>query len=102
MDLFDHAAQAAPEFKIERNIPLESDRAGKRNQKWPRPDFPFDLMETGDSFVVRPDQCGGAPLIVVQNIVSGAAATYRRNAPGDRRFATRQCKGEFIRCWRTQ
>jgi hypothetical protein len=104
MDLFDHANAALGEFKIAHGLPIERDRSIKRNAAWRRPDFPFKRMEKGDSFDCTPAQCGGAPLIVVQNIVSGAAASFAKNqmkAGGAKpSFTTRQMPG-FVRCWRT-
>ena len=44
----------------------------------------------------------GAPLIVVQNLASGAASQYCKGfVPGARRFTTRQIGGRFVRVWRT-
>ena len=104
MDLFDHADTSLGEFRISHGIPVEVDRSAKRNHSWKRPDFPFKRMEKDDSFDCTPAQCGGAPLIVVQNIVSGAAATFAKNqvkAGGAKPvFTTRQMNG-FVRCWRT-
>lgn len=89
-------------FPIEKGVPIARDDSPRQRQKWTRPDFPFDRMTVGDSFVVRPEDCGGAPLIVVQNLASGAAATYCKGfVPGARRFTTRQVGGRFVRVWRT-
>lgn len=104
MDLFDHAAMRVGDFPLSRGLPVQGDRSSTRNRQWKRPDFPFAKMEVGDSFDCYPHQCGGAPLIVVQNIVSGAAATFRKNSEDKRTFTTRQVRnqsyGEFVRCWR--
>lgn len=101
MDLFDHASMRVGDFPLSRGIPVGGDRSGTRNRQWVRPNFPFAKMEIGDSFDCYPHQCSGAPLIVVQNIVSGAAATHRKNCTGEKPvFTTRQIRGEFVRCWR--
>lgn len=102
MDLFTHADNADCRFPIEQGIPVGRDGSDVQRGKWEKPDFPFARMEVGDSFVVRPEHCGGAPLIVVQNLASGAASAYcKKNfAPGARKFTTRQIGGEFVRVWR--
>lgn len=89
-------------FPIERGVPVASDRSASRNATWPKPEFPFSRMVVGESFVVRPEHCGDAPLIVTQNIVSSAASAYCQEfAPEARpKFTTRQQGGRFVRCWR--
>lgn len=87
-------------FPIERGIPVARDKSPEQRPKWKKPDFPFAKMGLGDSFIVRPSDCGGAPLIVVQNLCSGAASSYCKDfPPGARKFTTRQC-GDFVRVWR--
>lgn len=104
MDLFDHARTADGEFEIKRGIPVTNDRATPQYRAYKRPDFAktFSRMQVGDCFDCTPAQCGHAPLIVTQNMVSGAAATFAKNYPGPGRpkFTTRQVRGEFVRCWR--
>lgn len=90
-------------WPIETGIPVSRDESPRQRVKWARPDFQTQLarLAVGQSFTVRPDQCGGAPLIVVQNLASGAASTYCKGfAPGARRFTTRQIGGRFVRVWR--
>lgn len=95
----------ADDFKIEHGIPLASDRAASRHRSWPKPQLrdTFARMRVGDSFTVFPHHYGGAPLIVVQNIVSSAASAYSKDFPLSTRprFSTRQQGGRFVRCWRT-
>ncbi len=87
-------------FPIESGIPVGKDKSPEQRPKWTKPDFPFAKMDVGDSFVVRPSDCGGAPMIVVQNLCSGAAAVYCKNfTRGVRKFTTRQCR-DFVRVWR--
>jgi hypothetical protein len=101
MDLFDHAAlRTAKPFPIERGIPIPQGREYAVRATWERPDFDFAGMEVGDSFCVWPHQCGDAPLIVVQNMVSGAAATFCKKHLPKRKFTTRQIQGQYVRCWR--
>lgn len=107
MDLFDHAAQTAATpintgIAIERGIPIPAGREHTVKSDWERPDFRFSDMEVGDSFQVWPHDCGGPPLIVVQNMVSGAVATYRNKNGRDRKFTTRQIQGQYVRCWRVE
>ena len=102
-DLFDYDPKPDP-WPIETGVPISGDKSPRQRVKWARPDFQAQLarLEVGQSFVVRPEQCGGAPLIVVQNLASGAAATYCKGfTPGARKFTTRQIDGEFVRVWRT-
>lgn len=88
-------------FPIETGIPVGKDKSPEQRAKWDKPEFPFDRMKVGDSFTVRPSDCGGAALIVVQNLCSGAANGYcKQFVPGARKFTTRQC-GTFVRIWRT-
>lgn len=101
IDLFSYSPEPE-EFPIERGVPISRDESPRQRAKWHRPEFPFDRMEVGDSFTVRPEHCGGAPLIVVQNLASGAASTYCKGfVPGARKFTTRQIGGRFVRVWRT-
>lgn len=103
MDLFDHAAMhTAPRPRIERGIPIPTSRETAVRASWEKPEFDFEHMSVGDSFAVWPHECGGAPLIIVQNLVSGAAATFRKKDPHGRTFTTRQIQGQFVRCWRTK
>tara|TARA_R110002126_G_scaffold285523_1_gene435921 strand:- start:110 stop:373 length:264 start_codon:yes stop_codon:yes gene_type:complete len=83
-------------FTISKNIPLTSDKQWQSN--WSKPEFPFSEMNVGDSFTVRPEDCNGAPLIVVQNIASSAASTFVKGS--NWKFATRQIGGKFVRVWR--
>jgi len=102
-DLFDYGAPPDP-WPIESGIPISRDESPRQRTKWARPDFQTQLarLEVGQSFTVTPEMCGGAPLIVVQNLASGAAATYCKGfTPGARRFTTRQIGGRFVRVWRT-
>lgn len=98
-DLFTFAA--AERFPLEQGVPISRDKSPNEVPKWEKPDFPFRRMRVGDSFVVRPSDCGGAPLIVVQNLCSGAACQYRKKQPfGTWNFTTRQVGGRFVRVWR--
>lgn len=105
MDLFtftpERAAKEA-EFPIEKGIEIKSDRSSSRHGKWRKPEFPFHRMQPGDSFLCTPAQCGGAPLIVTQNIVTSEVAKYcKAFKPEDRpKFTTRQVDGAAVRCWR--
>lgn len=95
--------QQLEQFPIEKGIPIGRDNSGRMKAKWLKPDLHprFDQMQVGDSFAVRPADLGGAPLIVVQNFVSGSAATYCKGfVPGARKFTTRQ-RGDHVRVWRT-
>lgn len=101
MDLFDHAAlRTKPRFPLERGIPVPTRRESFVKLAWKRPEFDFAGMEVGDSFAVWPHDCGDPPLIVVQNLVSGAAATFRKADGRGKVFTTRQIQGQFVRCWR--
>jgi hypothetical protein len=102
MDLFDHAAMNSHPFPLQRGIPVPTSREISAKASWERPDFGFERLEVGDSFDVWPHQCGNEALIVVQNTVSGAAATFRKKGYQDRRFTTRQMQGQFVRCWRVE
>jgi hypothetical protein len=103
MDLFDFspATHSAP-FAIKRGIPIPSSRESAVKSTWERPVFRFQDMEIGDCFDVWPHECGDLDLIRVQNFVSGAASTFRKNDIKRRRFATRQIQGQFVRCWRVE
>ena len=103
MDLFDHAAANRTPFTIEKGIPVASNRGPKRHRRLKKPDFPFGQMEVGDSFAVSRADVENAELIVVQNMVSGAASTWCSNykGPGKPKFTTRQMRGDTVRCWRT-
>lgn len=101
-DLFDYGTPPDP-WPIESGIPVAGDQSPRQRVKWARPDFQAQLarLDVGQSFVVRPEQCGGAPLIVVQNMASGAVSAYCKGfTPGARRFTTRQVGGQFVRVWR--
>lgn len=99
-DLFSY--EKNPRFPIESGIPVGTDNQPRARRNWEKPDLPFDKMAVGDSFIVRPSHCGGAPLIVVQNLCSGAASVYCKQFPkGARKFTTRQVGREFVRVWRT-
>lgn len=101
-DLFSYGAPPDP-WPIEDGIPISADESPRQRAKWARPDFQTQLarLAVGQSFTVTPEQCGGAPLIVVQNMASGAAATYCKGfVPGARKFTTRQIGGRFVRVWR--
>jgi hypothetical protein len=98
-DLF----QSLERFPIEKGVPIGRDNSGRQKARWLKPDLSerFAQMEVGDSFAVRPADLGGAPLIVVQNYVSGAAATYCKGfVIAARKFTTRQ-RGDHVRVWRT-
>lgn len=102
-DLFDAPPPPDP-WPIEEGIPVGKDESQRQRVKWARPDFQKQLgrLQVGQSFTVGPERCGGAPLIVVQNMASGAAATYCKDfPPGTRKFTTRQIGGRFVRVWRT-
>jgi hypothetical protein len=89
-------------FPIEKGIEIGRDNSGRMKARWLKPDLHprFDRMEVGDSFAVRPADLGGAPLIVVQNYVSGSAATFCKGfVSGARKFTTRQ-RGDHVRVWR--
>lgn len=101
MDLFTQQ-NANERFPIEQGIPVGRDSSVAQRKKWDKPNFPFSKMEVGDSFIVRPEDCGGPPLIVLQNLVSGAASSYcKKNfMPGVRKYTTRQIGGVYVRVWR--
>lgn len=106
--LFEYASNATRNvagFLIEPGIPVTSDRAGRRNAKYTKPDILPVLrkMQPGDSFVVRPSDCGGAPLIVTQNIVTGIISQFKSEFAPEVRpsFTTRQQGGRWVRVWRT-
>jgi hypothetical protein len=102
-DLFTYDPAPDP-WPIETGISVGRDESPRRHKQWPKPDFQKQLarLEVGESFVVRPEQCGGAPLIVVQNLASSAVHTYYKGfVPGARKFVTRQIGGRFVRVWRT-
>lgn len=104
MDLFDYAPPVgtpAP-FSIKRGIPIPTSRESSVRSTWERPVFRFGDMEVGDCFDVWPHECGNLDLIRVQNFVSGAAATFRKNDSLGRRFTTRQIQGQFVRYWRVK
>ncbi len=101
-DLFDYGAPPDP-WPIETGIPVSKDESPSQRVKWARPDFAKQLarLSVGQSFTVTPEQCGGAPLIVVQNLASGACSHYCKGfTPGARKFTTRQIGGRFVRVWR--
>lgn len=103
MDLFEHAYTHPREpFAIERGIPIPTSRESAQKETWERPDFHFDRMEVDDSFAVWPHEVGNLPLIVVQNLVSGAAAAARKKSGYVKRFTTRQIQGQYVRCWRKE
>lgn len=103
MNLFDYAPpKPAEPFAIQRGIPIPTSREHRVKSTWERPEFKFSDMEIGDSFEAWPHECGGAPLIVVQNMVSGAAATFCKTYAHGRKFTTRQLRGQFVRCWRVE
>lgn len=101
-DLFDPPGVPDP-FPITYGIPVGRDSSDTQRPKWERPDLKaaFDKMRVGGSIDIYPHHCGGAPLIVVQNIVTGAVLTYCKDfTPGARKYTTRQIGGRFVRCWR--
>lgn len=82
-------------FRIESDIPLTANREHRARATWNPGAFPFDRMQVGDSFAVRPP--AGVEAIYVQNRVSGAASKMHRETT--KRFTTRQ-RGGVVRCWR--
>lgn len=105
MDLFSHAAQRETRqepFSIKRGIPIPTSREARVKPTWTRPEFHFGAMDVGDCFDVWPHEVGDQPLIVVQNTVSGAAASFRTKSAPEKRFTTRQIQGQFVRCWRVK
>lgn len=87
-------------FEIEEGIPIARDKSltKKRNI---RPEFPFAKMKVGDSFSVRPEDCGSKTLIQCQNMVTSAACGYRKVFDENFGYTSRQMNG-YVRIWRTQ
>ena len=102
-DLFDHAARNTTRFRIEKGVPIASDKSRERRGKVDKPDFPFRHMQVNDSFCASLDDVHyQLSLIELQNMVSGAASQFSKNsnlAPAPK-FTTRQMKGDTVRCWR--
>lgn len=104
MDLFDHAAmQTPPRFAIKRGIPIPTSRELSAKSTWDRPDFDFKAMAVDECFDVWPHEISpDIDLIRTQNLVSGAAATFRKKFAPEKVFTTRQIQGQFVRCWRVK
>lgn len=97
-DLFSHAQTSQPQYMVvEQGIPIPEDGQRRQRNEWKKPDFPFKEMQIGDSFAVRPQP--EQPLIVLQNLCSGAAHTYGKNQKPMQKFTTRQ-RGAHVRTWR--
>lgn len=90
-DLFDFCEG----IRIESGIPLTSDRSVRQRISWNPGEFPFDKLDVGQSFSVRPP--AGIDLIYVQNKITGAASKLHRETL--KRFTTRQ-QSDCVRCWR--
>lgn len=100
-DLFSFAAarRFINGYEIEDDIPIGSDGRERKRREWERPKFPFAGLGIGQSF--RQDPIHGLTLIETQNLVSGAACSYRsKQPPGSWNFTTRQVAGRYVRCWR--
>lgn len=82
---------------VESGIPIPTNRSTRQRSGWNPDDFPFGLMEVGDSFAVSPPE--GVHLIYVQNKITGAASKLHRET--DKKFTTRQTNGQ-VRCWRVE
>tara|TARA_R110000822_G_scaffold34070_6_gene96971 strand:- start:3005 stop:3316 length:312 start_codon:yes stop_codon:yes gene_type:complete len=97
-DLFAYARTNEPQYiVVEQGIPIPKDGQGRKRNDWAKPKFPFDEMEVGDSFAVRPQE--EQPLIVLQNTCSGAAHLYGKKQVPEKKFTTRQ-RGTHVRIWR--
>lgn len=84
---------------VESGVPIPEDGRPRKRTEWRKPNFPFSEMSVGDSFAVFPQ--AEQPLIVLQNMCSGAASQYRKTQAPDKRFTTRQM-GDRVRVWRTE
>lgn len=101
-DLFDYATVRTPHrFAIQRGIAKPISREARTRSTWERPEFDFKSMDVDDSFDVWPHEISPEiDLIRTQNLVSGAAAQFRKNFGREKVFSTRQIQGQFVRCWR--
>ncbi len=98
-DLFDRPDAIV----IERGVPIPANRVSHQRIEWDRikAQIDFDRMQIGDSFAVRPEWAPGADLLRLQNFISGAASSYRKErVPGSWVFTTRQMADGSVRCWR--
>lgn len=99
-DLFSSSARVVRGYTIESGVPV-ADRQERKRREWEAPNFPFEGMKVGDSFIQYP--LPGLSLIETQNLVSGAACTFRKKQPpGSWQFTTRQIAGRYVRCWRIE
>ena len=87
-------------FEIEEAIPIARDKSLTKKRTF-RPEFPFSKMSVGDSFAVRPEDCGAETLIQCQNMVTSAACGYRKAFNNNFGYTSRQMNG-YVRIWRTQ
>ena len=87
-------------IKIQSDRPLPETSIPQKRVQWDnlKSKFPFDEMEIGQSFAI---DCYdyGVSQIVLQNYISGAASSYRKDNP-DKAFTTRQLGISFVGCWR--
>jgi hypothetical protein len=86
-------------FEIEQDIPIARDKSLTKKRTH-RPEFPFSQMKVGDSFAVRPEDCGSETLIQCQNMVTSAACGYREKHDKYFGYTSRQMNG-YVRIWRT-
>lgn len=80
-------------YKIEANIPIPPPVSGRRRMK-----YPFDAMQTGDSFFVSKNETKG-DIKKLQNQVGAAAAGARKKFGF--KFAMRTLS-DGLRIWRIQ
>jgi hypothetical protein len=96
---FDPVERVIDGFVIEAGVPIAADKSQRQRLAWEKPNFPFAAMRVGESFTFHPP--AHLTLIEAQNLVSGAACTFRKKQkPGTCNFTTRQVGRRFIRCWR--
>ena len=97
-DLFAYAQTSEPQYiVIEQGVPIPEGGQRRQRVKWAKPKLPFDQMSVGDSFAVRPQK--DQPLIVLQNLCSGAGHLYGKKQVPEQKFTTRQ-RGTHVRVWR--
>lgn len=85
-------------FDIEKDVPIARDKS-ETKKRTQRPEFPFEKMKEGDSFVVYPHQVGSPTLIQCQNLVTSAACGYREKHDKEFRYTSRQQRNH-VRIWR--
>jgi hypothetical protein len=86
---------------IENFVPVPSNREKLQRTNWDnlREKLPFNWMAVGSSFAIHPRDFATDQLRL-QNYLSGAACSYRKDNDGWD-FTTRQMPDGTVRVWRT-